>query len=145
MLGGKQWRLRCSTAANRGEEAPTTTLDHATYIGPVEIREAAGKGRGLFVTEAVKLGDLLLCEKTSTHAYDSEIDAGNSKVTLLINIKKGQGFMGGQGYEDGKEVHKGHVQDGRRRRYIFRGDICRVRVVGSLDHHICVLTQIKPI
>ena len=71
-------------------------LDHATYVGPVEIREAAEKGRGLFVTEAVKAGDLLLCEKAFTHAYVPETGIGNSKVTLLMNPEKGRGFMGGQ-------------------------------------------------
>jgi hypothetical protein len=39
-------------------------LDHATYIGPVEIRQTESKDRGLFVTKAVKAGDLLLCEKS---------------------------------------------------------------------------------
>jgi len=71
-------------------------LDHATYIGPVEIRKTEGKGRGLFVTKAVKAGDLLLCEKAFGHAYTAENDEGNSKVTLLINPETSKGFMGGQ-------------------------------------------------
>jgi len=71
-------------------------LDHATYIGPVEIRKTEGKGRGLFVTKAVKAGDLLLCEKAFSHAYTTESDEGNSKVTLLINPETNKGFMGGQ-------------------------------------------------
>ncbi|KAF1942738.1 SET domain-containing protein [Clathrospora elynae] len=71
-------------------------LDHATYIGPVEIREAAGKGRGLFVTEAVKAGNLLLCEKAFSHAYALDSGSGNSKITFLMNSETNQGFMGGQ-------------------------------------------------
>ncbi|KAF2801437.1 uncharacterized protein BDZ99DRAFT_577577 [Mytilinidion resinicola] len=71
-------------------------LDHATYIGPVEIRKTEKKGRGLFVTKAVKAGDLLLCEKAFGHAYVTESDEGNSKVTLLINPEKNRAFMGGQ-------------------------------------------------
>lgn len=71
-------------------------LDHATYIGPVEVRESTGKGRGLFLTKAVKAGDLLLCEKAFSHAYVPETGNGNSKVTLLINPETGRGFMGGQ-------------------------------------------------
>jgi hypothetical protein len=70
-------------------------LDHATYIGPVEIRNTEGKGRGLFVTKTVKAGDLLLCEKAFSHAYATESDEGNSKVTLLINPETNKVFMGG--------------------------------------------------
>ncbi|KAJ4352583.1 uncharacterized protein N0V89_007932 [Didymosphaeria variabile] len=71
-------------------------LDHATYIGPVEIRKTKTKGRGLFLTKAVKAGDLLLCEKAFAHAYAPESDDGNSKITLLMNPETNQGFMGGQ-------------------------------------------------
>jgi hypothetical protein len=71
-------------------------LDHATYTGPVEIKKAAGKGRGLFVTKAVKAGDLLLCEKAFSHAYVPESGNADFKTTLLLNIDTEQGFMGGQ-------------------------------------------------
>ena len=71
-------------------------LDRATYIGPVEIREAVGKGRGLFSTAAVKSGDLLLCEKAFSHAFVSEKAVGNSRTSLLVNTDTDQGFMGGQ-------------------------------------------------
>lgn len=75
-------------------------LDHATYIGPVEIRQTESKGRGLFVTKAVKAGDLLLCEKAFSHAYAGEgADAGNkssSKISILLNPGSKQGFMGTQ-------------------------------------------------
>lgn len=74
--------------------------DHATYIGPVEIRQTKSKGRGLFVTEDVKAGDLLLCEKAFSHAHAGEVaDAGNgtsSTISLLINPETSQGFMGAQ-------------------------------------------------
>jgi hypothetical protein len=71
-------------------------LDHATYIGPVEIRKTKRKGRGLFVTRAVKAGDLLLCEKAFAHAYVTDGDEESSDVTLLMNLETKQGFMGGQ-------------------------------------------------
>ena len=70
-------------------------LDHATYIGPIEIKHTESKGRGLFVTKAVKAGELLLCEKAFSHAYASEGD-GSSKITLLLNLETNQGFMGAQ-------------------------------------------------
>lgn len=47
-------------------------LNHATYIGPVAIKPAGSRGRGLFTTAAVKAGDLLLCEKAFAHS-DSDI------------------------------------------------------------------------
>lgn len=75
-------------------------LDHASYLGPVEIRQTESQGRGLFVTKAVKAGELLLCEKAFSHAHAEE-DAGDgnensSKISLLINPETNQGFMGTQ-------------------------------------------------
>lgn len=75
-------------------------LDHATYIGPVEIRQTESKGRGLFLTKPVKAGDLLLCEKAFGHIYAAE-DAGDgnergSKNSVLLNTNTDQGFMGTQ-------------------------------------------------
>lgn len=77
-------------------------LDHATYIGPVEVRQTESKGRGLFVTKDVKAGDLLLCEKAFSHAHAGEgaADAGNdeasSTISILLNPETGGGFMGTQ-------------------------------------------------
>lgn len=68
-------------------------LDHATYIGPIEIKQTESKGRGLFVTKAVKAGELLLCEKAFGHVYAEE---GSSKITLLLNPETNRGFMGAQ-------------------------------------------------
>jgi hypothetical protein len=71
-------------------------LDHATYVGPLEIRKVKGKGRGLFVTESVRVGDLLLCEKAFSHAHVDEEQKGNANITLLLNVETDSGFMGGQ-------------------------------------------------
>lgn len=77
-------------------------LDFATYIGPVEIRQTESKGRGLFVTKAVKAGDLLMCEKAFSRAHvnegadGSDNDKGSSRTSLWINPEKGQVFMGAQ-------------------------------------------------
>ncbi|KAF2823717.1 hypothetical protein CC86DRAFT_354942 [Ophiobolus disseminans] len=99
-------RSRCSEQQNgaydfkllqrEAEKIRPPQLDHATYVGPVETRQAAGKGRGMFVTSAVKAGDLLLCEKAFSHAYVSEDGAGNSKTTILMHVETEKGFMGGQ-------------------------------------------------
>ncbi|KAH7399189.1 hypothetical protein DE146DRAFT_783222 [Phaeosphaeria sp. MPI-PUGE-AT-0046c] len=72
-------------------------LDHATYIGPVEIKQTAHKGKGLFVTKTVKAGDLLLCEKAFALAYvPEEGEEVGGDLTMLINIETEHGFMGGQ-------------------------------------------------
>jgi hypothetical protein len=75
-------------------------LDLATYIGPIEIKQTKSKGRGLFVTKAVKAGDLLFCEKAFSSAYAGEgavgENQGGSNITLLLNIETNRGFLGAQ-------------------------------------------------
>lgn len=72
-------------------------LDHATYIGPIEVKASPGKGRGLFTTKPVQAGDLLLCEKAFGHAFVSRNGkGGSSQVSLLINSETDRAFMGGQ-------------------------------------------------
>lgn len=78
-------------------------LDHATYIGPVEVRPTESKGRGLFVTKDVKAGDLLLCEKAFSVAHtgkEGAADDGNvgtiSRISILLNPETGRGSMGTQ-------------------------------------------------
>jgi hypothetical protein len=72
-------------------------LDHCTYVGPLSVRASGSRGRGLFTTEAVKAGDLLLCEKAFAHAF---VDTGkaehNQDVTLLINAETDSATMGVQ-------------------------------------------------
>ncbi|PYH92661.1 TPR domain protein [Aspergillus ellipticus CBS 707.79] len=61
-------------------------LDHATYMGPVAIRPAGSRRRGLFTTAAVRAGDLLFCEKAFVHSY---MDADNPEhfhqMILVVN------------------------------------------------------------
>jgi hypothetical protein len=45
-------------------------LDHASFVGSVVVKTSEGKGRGLFTTQGVKAGDLLLCEKAFAHCPD---------------------------------------------------------------------------
>ncbi|KAI9878412.1 MAG: hypothetical protein M1830_000932 [Pleopsidium flavum] len=72
-------------------------LDHATYVGPVEIKESEGRGRGLFTTRAVKAGELLLCEKAFAHCYaDSTegLQSPSSKISLLMNTHTNRMVIG---------------------------------------------------
>jgi hypothetical protein len=70
-------------------------LDHATYIGPVAVKSADHRGRGLFTTKEVKAGDLLLCEKASGFAFVDESSPDN-RPTLLINAQQGTATVGAQ-------------------------------------------------
>ena len=55
-------------------------LDHATFIGPVEIRPSVGRGRGLFTTKAVKAGELILYEKAFTHSYADDPEEAQTTI-----------------------------------------------------------------
>jgi hypothetical protein len=72
-------------------------LDHATYVGPVEVRPSP-HGRGLFTTKAVNAGDLLLCEKAFTHAFvdDESGAAGSSRLTVLVDAEGNSATVGAQ-------------------------------------------------
>jgi hypothetical protein len=71
-------------------------MDHATYMGPAEVKETKAKGRGLFATKSMKVGDLILCEKAFAHAYIDETSGSNASITFLMNLETKKGFMGGQ-------------------------------------------------
>ena len=91
---GGDYNFRYLQAAAKKYRPPQ--LDHATYVGPVQVRQVANKGRGLFVTQPVRAGDLLLCEKAFTHAWVDDREKTGSKSTLLLNIETGRGFAGAQ-------------------------------------------------
>lgn len=63
-------------------------LDHATYIGPVCIKSTKTRGRGLFTTEEVKAGDLLLCEKAFSYACDAKRDIVTQGKFLAQTVHK---------------------------------------------------------
>ncbi|VUC29601.1 unnamed protein product [Clonostachys rosea] len=71
-------------------------LDFATYVGPVEVRPASSKGRGLFTTKAVKAGDLLLCEKAFAHAFVDTDLMHQQDLTVLIDPERDLITVGGQ-------------------------------------------------
>ncbi|KAL4954649.1 hypothetical protein BDW69DRAFT_205064 [Aspergillus filifer] len=66
-------------------------LDHATYIGPVAVKQTESSGRGLFTIKAVKAGDLLFCEKAFVHAFH---DRSSHGISTLVNIETGKATMG---------------------------------------------------
>lgn len=80
-------------------------LDHATYIGPIEVRQTKSKGRGMFVTKVVKAGDLLLCEKAFSTVYD---DKKNPKISFLLRPETNRASSGTQADIITLIVHKLH-------------------------------------
>ncbi|CAG7940591.1 unnamed protein product [Penicillium nalgiovense] len=70
-------------------------LDHATWIGPVTVRQTKSQGRGLFTTEPVKVGDLLLCEKAFAYATEHHSRPRWSS-TLHVNTETRTTTRGGQ-------------------------------------------------
>ena len=74
-------------------------VDCATYIGPVAVRNSAGRGKGLFTTQPVKAGELLLCEKAFAYCYagdDSSIRRSNT--TILMDLSTDTMCIGGQAH-----------------------------------------------
>ncbi|KAK4652413.1 hypothetical protein QC762_610930 [Podospora pseudocomata] len=61
-------------------------LDHATYIGPVEIRQSGSRGRGLFTTKAVKTGDLLFYERAFAYAFHEGEGTSGDSSRLMMNL-----------------------------------------------------------
>ncbi len=62
-------------------------LDHATFVGPVEVRESGGRDRGLFTRIAIKAGDLLVCEKAFSYSY-SDNSTGTRATLKEVTIQK---------------------------------------------------------
>lgn len=71
-------------------------LDHATYVGPVAVRQSGSRGRGLFTTKAVNAGDLLLCEKAFAYAYLDNEELDNPDVAVLFNLDNDKITIGSQ-------------------------------------------------
>ncbi|KAF3490604.1 TPR domain protein [Arthroderma uncinatum] len=66
----------------------TPNLEYATYIGKLEPGlPKAGRRRGLFTTAAVKVGDLLLCEKAFAHAFGHTIVRRSNQKYHWIGAK----------------------------------------------------------
>ncbi|KAJ4141746.1 hypothetical protein NW768_000963 [Fusarium equiseti] len=70
-------------AAKATKGAPL--IDCATYSKPVEVRDSPGRGRGLFITKAVKAGDLLLVEKAFDYSFIDETRVMD-KCTHMVNF-----------------------------------------------------------
>lgn len=76
---------------------PNPIIDCATFPKPVEIRPSPGRGRGLFTTQAVRAGELLLCEKAFAYRVsEPSAQSGQGKITILMQLGCKTGYVGGQ-------------------------------------------------
>lgn len=83
-------------------------IDCATFSSPVEVREAPGKGRGLFTTVPVSAGQLLLCEKAFAYGFEEE----GGRFGVLMNINTMKASAGGQARlwpQIVQKLYQGHV------------------------------------
>ncbi|KAI0160748.1 TPR domain protein [Xylariaceae sp. FL1272] len=63
-------------------------IDCATYQGPVAVKETDSCGKGLFLTKAVKAGELLLCEKAFAYSYADEHDpVGRRNLSVFMQVQ----------------------------------------------------------
>jgi tetratricopeptide (TPR) repeat protein len=71
-----------------------TLLDCATHVGPVAVKESKGRGQGTFLTQDVKAGDLLMCEKACAIEHTSAAD--KNKVCVLLDVNSDRMSQGSQ-------------------------------------------------
>lgn len=57
-------------------------LDHASFLARTTVQKTETRGRGLFATQNISAGDLVLCEKAFSMAFDSD-KAANQNYTIL--------------------------------------------------------------
>ncbi|KAF5637125.1 TPR domain protein [Fusarium sp. NRRL 52700] len=70
-------------------------IDCATFSAPVEIREAPGRGKGLFTTKTVSAGELLLCEKAFSYSFAGD-EQSTKQTKILMNLATKRMVVGGQ-------------------------------------------------
>lgn len=63
-------------------QATPPQIDCATYSAPVVVKHSPGRGRGLFTTRKVAIGELLLCEKA--FAYEHAGIAGQTRLSTQV-------------------------------------------------------------
>ncbi|KAG5754251.1 hypothetical protein H9Q72_006066 [Fusarium xylarioides] len=68
-------------------------IDRATFSSLVEIRDAPGRGKGLFLTKDVSAGDLILCEKAFSYCFMDE--KSHKNYPILANVPRNEVETGG--------------------------------------------------
>lgn len=66
-------------------------LDHADYTAKVHSRSSNTGGNGLFASVAISAGELVLCEKAFSVAYEQDLD---TEQTVIINLNRDSASCG---------------------------------------------------
>lgn len=62
--------------------------DRASFISKTEVRQTQDRGRGLFATEDLRMGDLILCEKAFMAAHPSDRTPRSTVPVWLDSVQK---------------------------------------------------------
>ena len=63
-------------------------LDHADYVGPIEVQEFHGRGRGMVATSDIEPGELLIASKAFESVYGNEMKNLAGNFCIRMNLKK---------------------------------------------------------
>ncbi|KAK7946933.1 uncharacterized protein PG986_011254 [Apiospora aurea] len=69
-------------------QRPPYLIDCATFSRLVEVRDSPGRGKGLFTTQAVAAGNILLCEKASGYSCYKVQDNTAPSTPTYMDINK---------------------------------------------------------
>ena len=77
------------TAMHEAMKNEQAYYDHASFTGPVEIRDSEGRGRGLFTTKDVTAGTMLLCEKAFSYCLGAKEASVDNFKYLTFSLQTG--------------------------------------------------------
>ncbi|SPO04492.1 related to TPR domain protein [Cephalotrichum gorgonifer] len=109
-------------------------VDCANFSTPVEVRKSPGRGKGLFTTVPISVGELLLCEKAFAYSYAGEDDPVRS-FSVLMNMSTKKVTVGGQAHlimQIVQKLYHGPVQSCEFRE-LYCGDYNTPRVFEEYD------------
>jgi tetratricopeptide (TPR) repeat protein len=78
-------------------------LDYADYARKVATRKSETGGNGLFATESINAGELVLCEKAFAVAFNNE---ETTELTVIINLNRDTVSMGTHATRLVSVIHK---------------------------------------
>lgn len=109
-------------------KATPPIIDCATYIGPVAVRASPGRGRGLFTTKPVEVGEMLLCEKAFAYCYVGDDSPIGRQDRVLVYPSTEMAIAGASPYLIPQSAQKLYHNPGSSRVFkdLYHGDYCPV-------------------
>lgn len=93
-------------------------LDYASYIGPIAMRASKGKARGMFLTRAVKAGELLICDKAFSAGFVPKDQRNAAEWTLIRNPPTTERWLAGHAIMLSKPIQKLHLNTSLAREFM---------------------------